>query len=244
MQLCAILVVVLACAAPSFSKISIGGSLVDWIKKFLTGNQDGITKKIQDVTISGESGREKLTPEWIKGDCKPVSDALKGKYDPAPLKGKWYGVLQSNDIYKQGAFELLKPNRFCISYDITPTATGLKVVETSFSDVNGKEGKQEGLATLTKTNEGTATFKMEGSQTGFNFAQLTAAKGDDYAVFYYTRQNTNGTCSMKMAALSRTPKITVSNLLAFHDIVLLKNLGTLNLHPRLFHIDQTTCPAL
>ena len=251
MQLLAIMVVVVACASPSLSwsgiddvgsfiKNKVTDSILGWLKN----NQDAITKKVQEITVKGEEKRLQMSPEYVKGSCKPVNDAMNGQYDPKAVTGKWYATLQSNDIYEQGAAETLKGNRECISYDITETGNGLQVVETSYSDAAGKQGKKTVTATLTKTNEGTATFAMKGSETGFNLAQLTASKKDDHAVWYYCRNNSNGTFTVKMTAMSRTPKISVNNLLAFHNVVILKNVKTLFLHPRLFHIDQTTCPKL
>jgi hypothetical protein len=61
---------------------------------------------------------------------------------------------------------------------------------------------------------------------------------------HFRWNNANGTYTMKMTAMSRTPKITVTNLLAFHKVVILKNPKSLFLHPRLFPIDQSTCPKL
>jgi hypothetical protein len=239
-QLIAIFILVAAIAAPS---VCDKGAW-KFLKQFLTNKQDAITKKVQAITKFGEDGRLKKSPEYVDGNCKPVVDVLKGKYDPQAVAGKWYAVLQSNDIFKMGAPELLNPNRFCVSYEVTPTADGLQVQETSYADPNATSGKEVALANLVKTKEGTATFRMDGSENGFTFAQLTAAKADDYAAWYFTRQNGNNTCTMKMAVLSRAPTISVDSLLAFHDVVLLKNLKQLNIHPRLFHVDQESCPAL
>lgn len=245
-QILAIFIVVVACSiTPTISEVSLGPwNVGNWIKKFLGKEQEGITAKVAAITKLGEAGRDKNLPEHVAGPCKPVTDVLKGKYDPNAVAGKWYGVLQSNDIYRQGKPETLNPNRFCVSYDITPTSNGLKVAETSFADEDGKEGKETTQVTLTRTDNATATFRMEGSETGFDFAQLTASKADDYAIWYYNRNNANGTCTLKMAALSRTQNITVDSLLAFHDVVLIKNLKMLNIHPRLFHVDQDSCPKL
>lgn len=246
MLLAILVVVVVFYPDQSDSVITLGQDLKTWIVKYLKEHQDGITKIVQDVTVKGEGGRLSLSNEVVPGKCEPVkNDALKGQYTPNDIKGKWYGVLVSNDIYQMGDASLLEPNRFCVQYDITPTGNGLLVKETSSSDKNGKN-TQSVAATLTQNKVGTATFDMAGKDltNKFNFAQLTTYKGSDYAVWYYTRDNGNSTCTMKMAVMTRTPKITVSALLMFHDIVLIKNLKQLNLHPRLFHVDQATCPAL
>ena len=233
----------MACAVgPSTS--SIKEKAGRFVRKFLKDHQEGITEVVQKITKKGECGREKSAPEWVKGQCEKVKDVLDGEFDKEEVAGKWYGVLQSNDIFKQGKAELLNPNRYCVSYDITPTSNGLKMKQISYSDENGSQGQEVNEATLTQTNEGTATFRMEGSQNGFDFAQLTAVDSDDHATWYFTRNNGNGTCSLKMATLSRTKNITVDSLIAFHEVVLIKNTKALNLHPRMFHVSQDSCPTV
>lgn len=217
----------------------------NWLHKVLKDNQDEITDAIRKITIKIEDAREKLKSETVEGTCGPVNDNIEDPYDPSVLVGKWYAPLRSNDIFQKGKEEKVVANIGCVTYDIKEAGTGkFEVTETSHSGADTTAVP----STLTKMNGGKANYKMEGSDEGYDFAQVTAYKKDNYIVWYYCRNNGNGTKTIKMNMMSKTQKLSTSAILDFHMIVIFKNLKILSSemggHPRLFPIKYDTCPKV